>query len=153
MIMIAFERFCGTRIIVFIIEKNINKRNRPKVLIQTALRALSRVIHGKHTKNSIDFLPAMDYNKINSSKGEDMMKKILLALLTALMLFAFSACGSTDDQTGTDSNGGTEENIASESDLSVDEDEPRYTSDGDLIVEEERPASDSDLTEDSETEQ
>jgi len=79
------------------------------------------------------------------------MKKILLALLAALMLFAFSACGNTDGETGNDNTGDTEENIASDSDLNADEDEPRYTSDGDLIVEEERPASDSDLTEDGKT--
>lgn len=81
------------------------------------------------------------------------MKKFLLALLAALMIFAFSACGSTnEDQTGTDSDT-TEEDVTTDSDLTVDEDEPRYTSDGDLIVEEERPASDSDLTEDSETDE
>lgn len=81
-----------------------------------------------------------------------MMKKILLALLAALMIFTFSACGSTDnDQKGTDDSSVTDKDVTTDSDLSVDEDKPRYTSDGDLIVEEDRPASDSDLTEDSET--
>ena len=81
-----------------------------------------------------------------------MMKKILLALLAALMIFAFSACGSTDEQTGKDNNGDKKEDIASDSDLSADEEEkPNYSSDGDLVVEEERPASDSDLTEDGES--
>lgn len=79
------------------------------------------------------------------------MKKILLALLAALMIFAFSACGNTDDQTGKDNNEDKKENVASDSDLSADEEKPSYTSDGDLIVEKERPASDSDLTEDGET--
>ncbi len=79
-----------------------------------------------------------------------MMKKILLALLATLMIFTFSACGNTNGQTENDNNGDTEENIASDSDLSADKEEPRYTSDGDLIVEEERPASDSDLTEEDE---
>ena len=37
--------------------------------------------------------------------------------------------------------------VTSDSNLQTDNDEPRYTSDGELIVEEELPASDSDITE------
>lgn len=80
-----------------------------------------------------------------------MMKKILLALLAALMIVTFSACGNTNSQTGDDDTGDKKENIASDSDLNAGGDENRYTSDGDLIVEEERPVSDSDLTEENET--
>ena len=73
------------------------------------------------------------------------MKKIILALLAGLMIFSFSACGNTaDNAEGTD---GTNESVTSDSNLQTDNDEPRYTSDGELIVEEELPASDTDLTE------
>lgn len=80
------------------------------------------------------------------------MKKLLLALLAVMMVFTFCACGDTQEQTGLDgSDAGTAtgtEDVASGSDLEpVDEDEPRYTSDGELIVEVELPASDSNLTE------
>ena len=77
------------------------------------------------------------------------MKKILAALLALMMIFAFCACGDTQDQQGLDgSNAGTTSDTASGSDLEVvDPDEPRYTSDGELIVEVELPASDSDLSE------
>ncbi|MGI5874846.1 MAG: hypothetical protein ACOX8R_09380 [Bacillota bacterium] len=67
-----------------------------------------------------------------------MMKKILLALLAAVMIFSFSACGGNKDASG---------DVASDSDLQTTE-EPQYTSDGDLIVDSSTlPASDSDLTE------
>ena len=67
-----------------------------------------------------------------------MMKKILLALLAAVMIFSFSACGGNKDTSG---------DVASDSDLQTTE-EPQYTSDGDLIVDSSTlPASDSDLTE------
>jgi hypothetical protein len=135
-----------------IIKKKDHKENRPKVLFHRCFPPFWSPIHAKHTENSIDFLLTIHYNKRSFSKGEDMMKKILLALLAALMIFAFSACGSTDEQTGKDNNGDKKEDIASDSDLSADEEEkPNYSSDGDLVVEEERPASDSDLTEDGES--
>ena len=79
------------------------------------------------------------------------MKKILAALLALMMIFAFCACGDTQEQQGLDgSEAGTESvDPASNSDLNTtDEDEPRYTSDGELIVEVELPASDSNLSED-----
>lgn len=79
------------------------------------------------------------------------MKKILAALLALMMIFAFCACGDTQEQQGLDgSDAGTESvDPASNSDLNTtDEDEPRYTSDGELIVEVELPASDSNLSED-----
>ena len=73
------------------------------------------------------------------------MKKIILALLAGLMIFSFRACGNTaDNAEGTDE---TTESVTSDSNLQTDNDEPRYTSDGELIVEEELPASDSDITE------
>ena len=79
------------------------------------------------------------------------MKKFLLALLAAIMIFSFCACGSEDttsldpaDAAETETGDGT---VASDGSLMPDPDEPRYTSDGELIVEEEIPASDSDLTE------
>jgi len=79
------------------------------------------------------------------------MKKFLAALLALMMIFAFCACGDTQEQQGLDgSEAGTESvDPASNSDLNTtDEDEPRYTSDGELIVEVELPASDSNLSED-----
>ena len=79
------------------------------------------------------------------------MKKFLAALLALMMIFAFCACGDTQEQQGLDgSEAGTETvDPASNSDLNTtDEDEPRYTSDGELIVEVELPASDSNLSED-----
>ena len=76
------------------------------------------------------------------------MKKLLLALLALMMIFAFCACGETEEQTGLDGSDAGTETVASDGDLEpVDEDEPRYTSDGELIVEVELPASDTDLTE------
>lgn len=76
------------------------------------------------------------------------MKKILLALLAGLMIFSFSACGNTaDNAKDTQNNNATTEDVTSGADLEAQNDEPRYTSDGELIVEEELPASDSDLTE------
>lgn len=96
----------------------------------------------------IDFLAVMAYNRINTKAEENMMKKILFALFAVLMIFAFSACGSSSSKSDTDSGGDTDQTtVTSDSDLTTDSDEPRYTSDGDLIVEEERPASDSDLSE------
>ena len=80
------------------------------------------------------------------------MKKILAALLALMMIFAFGACGDTDQvQSGLESSDTNTETVdpASNSDLETEdkEDEPRYTSDGELIVEVELPASDSDLNE------
>jgi hypothetical protein len=77
------------------------------------------------------------------------MKKILVALLALMMIFAFAACGDTQEQTGLD---GAESDapVVSGSDIEVDPDAPRYTSDGELIVEEPLPASDGDLTEPAE---
>ena len=81
------------------------------------------------------------------------MKKLLLALLAVMMVFAFCACGDTQEQTGLD---GSDKDIttlsgpadaASDSNLTVNNDEPRYTSDGELIVEKEYPASDGNLSE------
>lgn len=80
-----------------------------------------------------------------------MMKKILAALLALMMIFAFCACGDTQEQQGLDGSDASTETVdpASGSDLdTADEDEPRYTSDGELIVEVELPASDGDLSED-----
>ncbi|MBQ2765298.1 MAG: hypothetical protein IJO94_01010 [Firmicutes bacterium] len=79
------------------------------------------------------------------------MKKILAALLALMMIFAFCACGDTQEQQGLDGTEAGSEVVdpASGSDLEeVDPDEPRYTSDGELIVEVELPASDSNLSED-----
>lgn len=73
------------------------------------------------------------------------MKKILLALLAGLMIFSLSACGNTTDN-AEDTDNATE-NVTSDSNLEPESDEPRYTSDGELIVEEELPASDTDLNE------
>ena len=81
------------------------------------------------------------------------MKKLLLAFLAVMMIFAFCACGDTQEQTGLDGSdagldGTTAGDVASDSDLETsNEDEPRYTSDGELIVEVELPASDTDLNE------
>ena len=80
------------------------------------------------------------------------MKKILAALLALMMIFAFCACGDTDQvQSGLESSDTNTETVdpASNSDLETEdkEDEPRYTSDGELIVEVELPAADSDLNE------
>lgn len=78
------------------------------------------------------------------------MKKILAALLALMMIFAFAACGDTQEQTGLDGVDQTEinQNYTSDSNLEeFNEDAPRYTSDGELIVEEPLPASDGDLTE------
>lgn len=77
------------------------------------------------------------------------MKKLLTTLLAVIMLFAFCACGSSNqEQTGLDGADTTETtDAASGSDLKTDPDAPRYTSDGELIVEEDLPASDSDLSE------
>lgn len=79
------------------------------------------------------------------------MKKLLATLLAVIMLFTFCACGSSDqEQTGldgTDKTEATDTDTASGSDLKTDPDAPRYTSDGELIVEEDIPASNSDLSE------
>ena len=76
------------------------------------------------------------------------MKKILVALLAGLMIFSFAACGNSsknaDDAEKEEA--GTTESGTSDSDIATNADEPRYTSDGELIVEEELPASDSDIT-------
>lgn len=76
------------------------------------------------------------------------MKKILVALLAGLMIFSFAACGNSsknaDDAEKEEA--GTTESVSSDSDIDTNTDEPRYTSDGELIVEEELPASDSDIT-------
>lgn len=76
------------------------------------------------------------------------MKKILVALLAGLMIFSFAACGNSsknaDDAEKEEA--GTTESVTSDSDIDTNADEPRYTSDGELIVEEELPASDSDIT-------
>ncbi len=76
------------------------------------------------------------------------MKKILVALLAGLMIFSFAACGNSsknaDDAEKEEA--GTTESVSSDSDIDTNADEPRYTSDGELIVEEELPASDSDIT-------
>ena len=76
------------------------------------------------------------------------MKKILVALLAGLMIFSFAACGNSS-QNADDAEkeeAGTTESVTSDSDIDTTADEPRYTSDGELIVEEELPASDSDIT-------
>ncbi|MBR5329347.1 MAG: hypothetical protein IKV45_03990 [Firmicutes bacterium] len=79
------------------------------------------------------------------------MKKILAALLALMMIFAFAACGDTQEQTGLDGVDGDKAPVVSGSDIEeVDPDAPRYTSDGELIVEEPLPASDGDLTESAE---
>lgn len=83
------------------------------------------------------------------------MKKILAALLALMLIFAFCACGDTQEQQGLDGSDTETVDPASNSDLETEEDnteteeddEPRYTSDGELIVETELPASDGDLTE------
>ena len=75
------------------------------------------------------------------------MKKFLAALLALMMIFAFAACGDTQEQTGLDGVEGEKAPVVSGTDIEVDEDAPRYTSDGELIVEEPLPASDGDLTE------
>ena len=80
-----------------------------------------------------------------SAKEKCKMKKILLALLAGLMIFSFSACGNTAENAEDSDNAA--ESVTFDSNLETDNDEPRYTSDGELIVEEELPASDSDLTE------
>ena len=76
------------------------------------------------------------------------MKKILVALLAGLMIFSFAACGNSsknaDDAEKEEA--GTTESVSSDSDIDTNAGEPRYTSDGELIVEEELPASDSDIT-------
>ena len=76
------------------------------------------------------------------------MKKILVALLAGLMIFSFAACGNSsknaDDAEKEEA--GTTESVSSDSDIDTNADEPRYTSDGELIVEEELPASDSNIT-------
>ena len=76
------------------------------------------------------------------------MKKILVALLAGLMIFSFAACGNSsknaDDAEKEEA--GTTKSVTSDSDIDTNADEPRYTSDGELIVEEELPASDSDIT-------
>ncbi|MBQ4092346.1 MAG: hypothetical protein IJO94_02300 [Firmicutes bacterium] len=72
------------------------------------------------------------------------MKKFLLAILAVMTIFAFCACGDTQEQTGLD---GAEEVVTSDGDIIIVEEEPRYSSDGELIVEVELPASDGDLTE------
>lgn len=76
------------------------------------------------------------------------MKKILVALLAGLMIFSFAACGNSsknaDDAEKEEA--GTTESVSSDSDIDTNADEPRYTSDGELIVEEDLPASDSDIT-------
>ena len=76
------------------------------------------------------------------------MKKIIVALLAGLMIFSFAACGNSsknaDDAEKEEA--GTTESVTSDSDIDTNADEPRYTSDGELIVEEELPASDSDIT-------
>ena len=76
------------------------------------------------------------------------MKKILVALLAGLMIFSFAACSNSsknaDDAEKEEA--GTTESVTSDSDIDTNADEPRYTSDGELIVEEELPASDSDIT-------
>lgn len=75
------------------------------------------------------------------------MKKILLSLLAGLMIFSFCACGSAEENADNAEKDSTEA-VTSGSDLEVEtNDEPRYTSDGELIVEQELPASDSDLEE------
>ena len=79
------------------------------------------------------------------------MKKILLALFAGLMIFAFSACGSTSGNASSSDSESTvtEEDVTSNSDLKEDETTERYTSDGDLIEEENLPASDSNLSKDA----
>ena len=81
-----------------------------------------------------------------------MMKKLFPKMVTlSLMLilaFSFAACGNSsknaDDAEKEEA--GTTESVSSDSDIDTNADEPRYTSDGELIVEEELPASDSDIT-------
>lgn len=85
------------------------------------------------------------------------MKKILFALLAAMTIFSFCACGGSgkttsldpaDKDTAAETAEGTQEGsgtVASDGSLMPDPNAPRYTSDGELIVEEEIPASDGDL--------
>lgn len=86
-------------------------------------------------------------------KEKIIMKKVLATLLAVVVLFTFCACGSSNqEQTGLDGadqtqDADTQQDTTSGSDLKTDPDAPRYTSDGELIVEEDLPASDSDLSE------
>lgn len=76
------------------------------------------------------------------------MKKFLAALLAGLMIFSFAACGNSSDNADNaeKEEAGTTEPVSSDSNIDTNADEPRYTSDGELIVEEDLPASDSDIT-------
>lgn len=72
------------------------------------------------------------------------MKKLLFALLAGLMIFSFSACGSSD---GTDADA-----AASDGELAAEEsgDTVIYGSDGEIIEQIELPASDGEIEEEAE---